>query len=179
MKKNMVLRDIIGEYFWKGESPMPTREEFIQLAQRHMDTVFRLAFSCLKSQSDADDVTQTVLLRLYETKKVFDSDAHVKYWLIRVTLNECKKIWRSPWRKVEELTGIPQQETLDRSVYSDLLEAIMALDRKYRTVIFLYYYEGYTVAQTAKLLGLPQSTVGTQLKRAKERLKQYLTQEEP
>lgn len=55
----------------------------------------------------------------------------------------------------------------------------MALDRKYRTVIFLYYYEGYTVAQTAKLLGLPQSTVGTQLKRAKERLKQYLTQEEP
>lgn len=86
-----------------------------------MDTVFRLAFSCLKSQSDADDVTQTVLLRLYETKKVFDSDAHVKYWLIRVTLNECKKIWRSPWRKVEELTGIPQQETLDRSVYSDLL----------------------------------------------------------
>ena len=75
---------------------MPDKEQFLDLAQRHMDAVFRLAFSCLKSRTDADDVTQTVLLRLYETDKTFESDEHAKYWLIRVTLNECKKHWRSP-----------------------------------------------------------------------------------
>lgn len=56
-----------------------------------MDAVFRLAFSYLKSRADADDITQTVLLRFYETDKVFESDAHVKNWLLRVTVNECRK----------------------------------------------------------------------------------------
>ena len=56
-----------------------------------MDAVFRLAFSYLKSRADADDITQTVLLRFYETAQVFESDAHVKNWLLRVTVNECRK----------------------------------------------------------------------------------------
>ena len=81
---------------------MPNKEQFVQQARQYMDMIFRLAFSWLKSQADADDVTQTVLLRLYESDKEFDSDDHLKHWLIRVTVNECRKHWRSPWSRTED-----------------------------------------------------------------------------
>ncbi len=156
---------------------MPTREQFIQLAQLHMDTIFRLAFNCLKSKTDADDVTQTVLLRLYETEKRFENEEHLKYWLIRVTLNECKKYWRSPWRRTEDFEDYANSLTVEGPKHSELFDAVMALDQKYRVVIFLYYYEGYTMKEIASLLKLPQGTVGTRLKRAKERLKKILLEE--
>ena len=82
---------------------MLSEEQFTSLAKTHMDMIFRLAFGCLKSKADADDVTQTVLLRLYKTDKAFESDAHVKHWLLRVTVNECKKLRRSPWNRTEDL----------------------------------------------------------------------------
>lgn len=153
---------------------MFANEEFVRLAQLYMDAVFRLAFSYLKSQADADDVTQTVLLRLYETGKTFESDAHVKHWLLRVTVNECKTRWRSPWNRTENFEDFAGSLVFKEQRYSDLFEAIMALDKKYRTVIVLYYYEGYAVAEIAKLLGIPQGTVGTRLRRAREQLKRYL-----
>jgi len=153
---------------------MPTKEDFVRLAQLHMDAVFRLAYSYLKSRSDADDVTQTVLLRLYETDKTFASDAHVKNWMLRVTANECKKRWRSPWSRMECYEDAAESLIFEEKRYSDLFQAIMALDKKYRTVIVLYYYEGYAVAEIAALLGIPQGTVGTRLRRAREQLKRYL-----
>lgn len=126
---------------------MPDKEQFLDLAQRHMDAVFRLAFSCLKSRTDADDVTQTVLLRLYETDKTFESDEHAKYWLIRVTLNECKKHWRSPWRHTEDYAEYANTLTFEQPRYSEVFDAVMALDPKYRVVIYLYYYEGYKIEE--------------------------------
>lgn len=155
---------------------MPTKEQFIQLAQTYMDTVFRLAFSYLKSRTDADDVTQNVLLALYKTNKTFESDAHVKHWLIRVTVNECKKHWRSPWRKAESFEDYAAGLVFQEPQHSDLFQAIMALEQKYRTVIVLYYYEGYSIAEIAELLRIPQGTVGTRLRRAREQLKHYLTE---
>ena len=156
---------------------MLTKEQFVQLAQLYMDTIFRLAFNCLKSKTDADDVTQTVLLRLYETGKTFENEDHLKYWLIRVTLNECKKYWRSPWRRTEDFQDYANSLTVEEPRHSELFDAVMALDQKYRVVIFLYYYEGYTLKEIARLLKLPQGTVGTRLKRAKERLKKILSEE--
>ena len=156
---------------------MPTRTEFTILAQRYMDMIFRLAFSRLKSRTDADDVTQNVLLRLYETQKFFESDEHLKYWLIRVALNECNKFWRYRNHSTEIFSEYADSLYFEEPEHRDLFEAIMALDTKYRTVILLYYYEGYTVAEIAKLLHLPQGTVGTRLRRAKERLRIDLTEE--
>ena len=153
---------------------MLTKKEFVRLAQLYMDAVFRLAFSYLKNRSDADDVTQTVLLRLYETDKTFECDAHVKNWLLRVTANECKKHWRSPWGRMECYEDVAGGLIFEDQRYSDLFQAIMALERKYRTVIILYYYEGYTVAEISRILGIPQGTVGTRMRRAREQLKQYL-----
>lgn len=153
---------------------MLTKEEFARMAALHMDAVFRLAFSYLKNRADADDVTQTALLRLYETNKVFESDAHVKHWLLRVTINECKRRWRSSWSRTECLEDYVNELVFEERPYSDLFQAIMALDKKYRTVIVLYYYEGYALAEIATLLGIPQGTVGTRLRRAREQLKRYL-----
>ena len=157
---------------------MLTKEQFSELAQRYVDTIFRLAFNCLKSKADSEDVTQTVLLRLYETDKTFESDDHLKYWLIHVTLNECKKRWRSPWSRTEDFAAYVDSLTFQEPRYGDLFLAVMALEKKYRVVIFLYYYEGYTVAEIGELLGIPQGTVGTRLKRARDRLRQYLSEEE-
>ena len=156
---------------------MLKKDQFIQLAQQYMDTIFRLAFSCLKSPADADDITQTVLLRLYQSEQIFESDLHLKHWLIRVTINECKKYWRSPWRKTEDISDYIHSLTFEQPQSHELLEAVMALESKYRVVIYLYYYEGYGIKEIAQLLQLPPGTVGTHLKRARERLKKDLSEE--
>ncbi len=156
---------------------MLSKERFTAAAQQHMDMIFRLAFSWLKSREDADDVTQNALLALYKTDKDFVSAEHMKAWLIRVTVNECKKILRSPWRRRGEPledyeNALAFQAPEDRALY----DAIMALDAKYRTVIVLYYYEGYSIRETAQLLGVPPATVGTRLARARQQLKITLTE---
>lgn len=158
---------------------MFTREQFTLAAKQHMDMIFRIAFSYLKSREDADDATQNVLLALYRTDKVFQDGEHLKAWLIRVTINECKKVLRSPWRRrnvpLEEYAGaMPFREPRD----SELFLAIMALHVKYRTVIVLYYYEGYAIAEIGDLLGIPAGTVGTRLARARKMLRTTLTGEE-
>ena len=154
---------------------MLSEEQFTSLAKQHMDMIFRLAFGYLKSKADADDVTQTVLLRLYKTDKAFESDAHVKHWLLRVTVNECKKIWRSPWSRTEDFEAYAETLTFDEPRYAGLFEAIMALDKKCRVAVVLHYCEGYSIAEISALLGVPAGTVGTRLSRAREKLKHYLT----
>lgn len=157
---------------------MPTREQFTQLAQLHMDSIFRLAFSSLKSRADADDVTQTVLLRLWEREKPFESDDHLRYWLVRVTLNECRKHWRSPWRRTEDFARYAATLAFDQPHDGEVFDAVMALDKKYRVAVFLHYYEGYSIAEIARLLNIPVGTVGTRLARARGKLKLILSEEE-
>ena len=143
-----------------------------------MDTVFRLAFSYLKSQADADDVTQNVLLKLYRSDRVFESEDHIRNWLIRVTINECHSAFRSPWRKTESIDDYVNSLVMPTREHSELLEAVMSLPRKYRVAIYLFYYEGYTTAELAALLRIPEATVRTHLARGREKLKNILTEAE-
>ena len=152
---------------------------FAQYAKTYIDTVFRLAFSYTRNREDAEDVTQDVLLQLYRTEKAFDSEAHVKYWLLRVTINQCKMLFRSPWRRVESLEDYAETLCFEREDYSALFAAVMALDRKYRVLIYLYYYEGYSVRELAALLNVPEKTVSTRLHRARAKLKDALREEVP
>ena len=82
---------------------MLTEEQFSYLAKKYMDMVFRLAFHYTKSRSESDDITQEVLIKLYRTDKPFESEDHVRYWLIRVTVNECKRAFLSPWKRTEAI----------------------------------------------------------------------------
>lgn len=153
---------------------MLTNEQFTCLAQRYIDTVYRVALNYLKSPVDADDITQNVFLKLLQEKKPFDSDDHVKHWLIRVTVNECKNLVRSRWWRAESIEEYAGTLAFDNQVQSDLFQMVMALPRKYRLPIYLHYYEEYSTQEIGQLLKLPKNTVCTQLRRGRELLKESL-----
>ena len=156
---------------------MLTDEQFTQTAQKYMDMIFRVAYSWLRDSQDANDVTQDVLIQLYKTDKAFESDAHLKNWLIRVTVNQCKMLFRSPWRKTEDLETYAESLGFEEQAHSDLFEAVMKLDRKYRVPILLFYYEGYSTKEIASILKLPEKTVSTRLFRARKLLKADLEED--
>lgn len=153
---------------------MFTDEQFICLAQTYMDTVFRVAFNYLKNRAEADDVTQTVLLKLYQSNREFESELHIKHWLIRVAINECKKTVLSPWRRTEPLEDYAASLSFTTPEHSELFFATMALPKKYRMAIFLHYYEDYSTQEIAQVLNIPKATVCTHLKRGRELLKNKL-----
>lgn len=159
---------------------MLDHSEFNALAVKYMDMIFRLAFSYLKSHADADDVTQNVLISLYRTDYTFESDEHVRNWLIKVTVNECRKFWRRPFRhhESENIDDYAERMYFEEESHQDLFAAIMKLDKVKRMAIVLYYIEGYSIKEIAEILGVSAGTVGTRLARARAELAQYLKEEE-
>lgn len=155
---------------------MLPREHFTETAEKYMDTIFRIAFNYLKSQTEADDVTQEVLLKLYNTDKIFENETHIRNWLIRVTVNCCKKAFLSPWRRHEPLENYADKLFFLTPEHSDLFYKVMELPRKYRVAIYLYYYEGYHTEEIAGILHIPKATVATHLHRGRELLKRKLTE---
>ena len=145
--------------------------EFELLARRYMDMVFRLAFSYMKSASDADDVTQNVLLRLLRNIKPFENEEHARFWLVRVTVNECKRALRSPWRRAGDIEEYANELHFETPEHSELFYAVMELPEKYRTAIYLYYYEDHSTDEIARLTGTPAATVRTRLRRGRELLR--------
>ena len=122
---------------------------------------------------------QETLLKLYTAQKAFESPDHEKNWLVRVAVNGCRHLLRTPWRR---RTG-PLEEAADTPVWdtpaqSELFRQVMALPPKYRAAIYLYYYEGYAVREIAALLGAKISTVQTWLLRARGQLKLRLKEAE-
>lgn len=154
-----------------------SNEEFATFAEKYMDTIYRVAYSWTKNTDNANDVTQDVLIQLYKTTKEFESDSHMKNWLIKVTVNCCKMIFRSPWSKMEDIENYGETLGFEDESYLDLFQAVMNLDKKYRVPLMLFYYEGYSTAEIASLLGIPEKTVSTRLFRAKGRLRNYLKEE--
>ena len=137
---------------------------------RYSEMVYRLAFSNVKSKADADDIFQEVFLRYISKKRTFENETHRKAWLIRVTVNCCKKLWSSAWfRTVEPLREpIPFEE----QARPDLHELLLTLEQKYRTVIHLFYYEDLPVKQISAILKAKESTVRTWLTRARALLRE-------
>lgn len=152
-------------------------ERFEQAARAYGDMIFRVACHALADRCEAEDVTQTVLLRLYQQKEDFAGEEHLKHWLLRVAVNESRKVLRSPWRK----RNIPLEDwdaAVEPAEDSGVLDAVMALEARYRLPVYLYYYEDLTVAEVAQVLKTNPSTVQTRLQRAREKLKAALTEEE-
>ena len=153
---------------------MITDEQFTEYVRAYMDSIFRVAFNYLKNRTEADDITQNVLIKFYRADKTFESDAHIKHWLIRVTINECKKALLSPWRYCEPIDDYAATLSFEAPEESELFEQVMGLPAKYRVTILLYYFEGYSTEEIAGLMKLPNATVRTRLKRAREKLKNQL-----
>lgn len=156
-----------------------TEETFGRAVRTYGDTVYRVALHALKNPADAEDVMQTVMLRLLESGRDFESEEHLKHWILRVAVNESRKVLRSFWRR----TSVPLEEWRDGPAPEDrekreLFRAVMGLETKYRLTVYLYYYEGCTVAEVAAALGANPSTVQTWLLRARKRLRRELTEAE-
>lgn len=143
----------------------------------HTDALYRLAYTQLRSAADAEDAVQEAFLRLLRAAPTLENDAHTRAWLMRVTLNICRDMLRSPWhRRRDDLPeDLPAEGEDERA---DLLRAVLALPAKYRAPIHLHYYEGYSIREIAALLGCPAATVGTRLARARRLLHAALTEEE-
>lgn len=151
-----------------------TDAQFTCLVDKYIDTVFRVALNYLKVPADAEDITQSVFEKLLRQRKEFESDDHIRHWLIRVTINECKHLFRSPWRKVGNLDDYARTIPFETTEQSDLYLSAMELPKKYRLPIYLYYYEGYSTKEIAEILKIPNGTVCTNLRRGRELLKKHL-----
>lgn len=153
---------------------MFTDEQFTCLAKKYIDMVFRIALNYLKSGADAEDVTQNVFLKLWKEKKPFAGEEHIRNWLIRVAINECKSILRSPWRSTENIDDYARILSFDTREQTELFTAVMDLPQKYSVPVYLYYYEGYSTEEIASILSIPRATVATRLRRGREQLKTFL-----
>ena len=156
------------------------KQQIEALILKYEKTVYKLAYSYMKNRQDTDDIYQEVFLRFFRKKPEFESEEHEKAWFIRTTINCCKSYFLSGWVKrtmaLEENT-MGQEDSYEMGERSELFYAVMDLPVKYRTVIHLFYYEGYTVKEIAELLDEKVTTITTRLSRGREQLREVLDAE--
>ena len=140
---------------------------------RQVSTVYRVCYSYLGNRADAEDATQNVFLRLLRSGASFESGEHEKAWLIRVSANLCKDVLKASDRKNVPLDAIPEPEAKPQE-YDATLDVVLSLDEKYKDVVYLYYYEGWSTDQISGALGKPPSTIRSYLSEARALLRERL-----
>ena len=154
---------------------MQNEQEINRVVEKYADTVRRICMVHLKSYADTEDIFQTVFLKYVLSSVSFENEEHEKAWFIRVTVNACKDLLKSFFRSrtvpLEELVELPAQMPED---HREVLEAVLSLPEKYRDVIYLHYYEGYSAPQISRILNKNVNTIYTLMTRAKKILKERL-----
>lgn len=156
-----------------------TEKEFEQYYNLYSQELFGIAYSYTRNKSDSEDIIQNVFVKMIVSKKKFKSDKDLKYWLIRLTMNESIDLLRKE-RKENELKEPEMVYTLpdnSTSEYPDLLYYISKLEDKYRRVIILYYYNNYSNKEIAELLGIKEDNVRKLLERGRNLLKERIGEE--
>ena len=148
-----------------------TEQAFTAAAEQHLDMVYRIALNCLRVPADAEDAAQTVLLRLWQSDTEFAGGEHLRYWLARVTVNVCRDMTRSPWRRRTVSLDSCREPVFQDPEHRELYEAVMALPAKYRVAIHLFYYEDYSVEEIAAILHITPGNVKTRLSRGRSALR--------
>jgi RNA polymerase sigma-70 factor (ECF subfamily) len=147
-------------------------ESVRQALDLYSQSMIKIAFAYLKNIADAEEVAQEVFLTYLQKRPVFENSEHEKAWLIRTTINKSKNMLKTGWFKSrnpvpEDLSYLPKEE-------SEVLQAVLALDKKYRIPIHLHYYEGYSIQEIADILQSKPATVGTWLARGRLILKEKI-----
>lgn len=154
---------------------MRSEQEITRVIGQYADTVRRICMLHLKNNADTEDIFQTVFLKYALYPDAFKSQEHEKAWLIRVTINACKDLLKSFFRNhVVSLEEIPELPAQMSQPNREVLEAVLSLPAKYKDVVYLHYYEGYTAPEISRILNMNQNTVYTRLTRAKELLRNKL-----
>ena len=151
------------------------RMETQALAAIYRDRLFAAAFQVCRNAADAEDAAQEALRRYHTSEKQFESEQHIRAWLLRVAINCAKNVSRSFWRRnVVPLADYMETLEFDSGESREIFREVMNLPEKYRLVIHLYYYEDYSVAEIGKILGLTESNVKVRLSRGRKLLKEAL-----
>lgn len=154
---------------------MRSEEQVNRAIDVYADTVKRICMLHLKNTSDTEDIFQEVFLKYALTSVSFESEEHEKAWLIRVTINQCKdwmkRIFHRQTIRIDDVIALPAEQKED---YSDVLYAVLSLPQKYKDVVYLYYYEGYSAVEIGKMIGKNTNTIYTLLSRAKDKLREKL-----
>lgn len=143
---------------------------------KHGDMIRRICFIYMRSGHDVDDIFQDVFLKLLQRQTPFESEEHEKAWLIRVAVNRCKDTLKSFWRSKVDLADISPvlASPGDDPREGEILEAVLALPPKFKDVVYLHYYEGYTVPEMARILERKENTIYSHLHRARALLRTKL-----
>ena len=154
------------------------RQSVQELAASYQGSLFAVAFNVCKNAQDAEDVVQATFVQYYTTKKEFESEQHIRAWLMRVAVNKAKNVNRTFWRR-NKISIEDYMETLvfETPAAETLFETVMQLPEKYRIVIHLYYYEEYAVREIAQILKLSESNVKIRLSRGRAMLKETLKED--
>ncbi|MDO5293698.1 MAG: sigma-70 family RNA polymerase sigma factor [bacterium] len=151
-------------------------ESIHRLVKRNKNNVYRLALMYCKNKSDADDIFQEVFLRYCKHTPVFENDEHEKAWFLRVTVNCCKSLLKSAW--FMRTTALEEEMPAMTKDEQELFTYLRQLPPNYKLVIYLHFYQGYSLVEVADIMGKNQNTIRTYLFRAKKQLKTILEKEE-
>ena len=160
-----------------SKSLLRTDKEIAEIYKRHSKTVYRVCFAYMKNPADTEDAVQDTFYQLITSGPAFESEEHEKAWLIRTATNICKNVLRHWWRRhenIEDFYNLPSSENIETD---DIFQVVMELPEKYKTVVYLYYYEGFPTAQIAEILGKKESSVRSDLRRGREKLREVLREE--
>lgn len=145
------------------------------IVEKYKDPVFSAAFQICRNAADADDVTQDTFLQYHTTDKQFESEQHIRAWLLRVAINKAKNVNKSFWRRA----NVPLEDYMDTLEFEtpeskELFAEVMKLPEKYRITIHLFYYEDYSVKEIAEILHVSESSVKVRLSRGRKMLRTAL-----
>ena len=144
--------------------------------RRYSGMILRLCFTYSLGRADAQDICQNVFLKLLQSDRRFDSEGETRAFIIRITINECKDVLKSGWRR----RSVPLDVLIEREVpflpeeNTGVLAAVQRLPVKYREAVYLYYYEGYNAEEIAAMVGAKPAAVRQRLARAREKLRKEL-----
>ncbi|AYB38148.1 RNA polymerase sigma factor [Brevibacillus laterosporus] len=157
----------------ENNSLLRTDKELAELYQRHADLVYRLCYIYLKNPVDAEDAVQSVFIKLIKSQMIFNDYEHEKAWLMVTTRNYCKDILKNWWKtRRVVLDALPEVSSWNGNKSSgEVLARLLSLPEKYKTVLYLYYFEEYSVKEISEMLGHKESTIQTQLSRGRKLLK--------
>jgi len=162
----------------RGEEKEKYSQNIKEIYERHVNMIYQVSFSYMKNKADTEDIVEDVFVNLLKTKITFQSMEHEKAWLLRTAINLCKnslKHWRRKNVDIDDYQSLQSETPL---VISETFRAVMELPDKYKEVIYLHYYEGYTSAEIAQILKKNQSTIRNHLQEARKILKEVLENEE-
>lgn len=159
----------------KKVSANQNENDFSAVVQSYSNMLLKYAYTFCRNQEDAEDVVQDVFLKYLSKGQSFESEEHRKAWLLRTTINTAKNYKNTFWNR--NRTSLGEEYIFENSIEEEIWDVVNKLPDKYRIIVDLYYRDGYSIKEIAFILGKKTATVGTQLNRARQKLREMLKEE--